>query len=161
VNEFNAHLETLSEHHDIPKVRWRGAAWLEAVPDESYAGWSWLMLVRPTVLWACLRGRNWDRNAPGMVYPLQISIVIYLFAHGKDCDPVTNPCFLRSIILCRPTRDTTWRPPRSLKRKGTYVLHLTPFILPTAGNRCLFIRSSANSLISGARQKVWTLQWSE
>lgn len=83
MNEFNAHLETLSEHHDIPKVRWRGAAWSEAVPDESYAGWSWLMLVRLAVGWPGLRGRNRDRNAPGMVYSLQISIVIYLFAHEK------------------------------------------------------------------------------
>jgi len=35
VNEFNSHLEALSEHHDIPKVCWHDAVWLEAVPDES------------------------------------------------------------------------------------------------------------------------------
>ena len=68
MNEFNSHLETLSEHHDIPKVRWHGAGRLEVAPDGSYAGWSWLMLVCPRVLWVVLRvgaayvGRNWDKN---------------------------------------------------------------------------------------------------
>ena len=86
MNEFNSHLETLSEHHDIPKVRWHGAVQLEAVPDES-ARRLVLAKMRSRKRQGCgLCAVGWPvgyLGKPGMVYSLQISIVIYLFDHEK------------------------------------------------------------------------------
>lgn len=57
MNEFNNHLETLSEHHDIPKVRWHGVVRLEAVPNETVYR---LVLVKMPVCWSVGNGKGVD-----------------------------------------------------------------------------------------------------
>jgi hypothetical protein len=43
VNEFNAHLESLSEHHDIPKVTTNSLPFFLNV--HIHLGWTWIMVL--------------------------------------------------------------------------------------------------------------------
>jgi hypothetical protein len=52
VNEFNAHLESLSEHHDIPKVIANSLLEILFPQGLCHLGWTWIMTF--THMWCCV-----------------------------------------------------------------------------------------------------------